>query len=94
MPENVRVAKVRFVPSGFYVWAAGDELEYLVSTDPPMCTCPDFSFHLARGSPSPCKHLRSVLASEYWGIYEEITLPDERLVEVLAGSSPLRGRTA
>ncbi|MFP3401873.1 MAG: SWIM zinc finger family protein, partial [Nitrososphaeria archaeon] len=61
MPEAVRVARLAFEPSGYSLWLAGDELEYLVSLDPPMCTCPDFSFRLARGRPAPCKHLRAAL---------------------------------
>ncbi|MGC8613221.1 MAG: SWIM zinc finger family protein [Conexivisphaera sp.] len=90
----MRVARVTFIPSGLHLWASGSALEYLVSLDPPMCTCPDFSFRLARGTPSPCKHIRSVLASKYWGTYEEITLPDDQLIGVLIGSMPIQPRTS
>ncbi len=83
---RTRVARIRFQPSGFQLWASGSDLEYLVSLDPPMCTCPDFSFRLARGTPSPCKHIRAVLAASYWGTYEDVEVSDERLADLLKGS--------
>ncbi|MFP3283826.1 MAG: SWIM zinc finger family protein [Nitrososphaeria archaeon] len=85
MPEDVRIAKLIFDPSGYSVWAAGDELEYIVSLDPPMCTCPDFSFRLARGRPSPCKHIRAVLRAAYWGEYSVIHEGDGDLMAMLTG---------
>ncbi|MGC8556100.1 MAG: SWIM zinc finger family protein [Conexivisphaera sp.] len=83
MPGEVRAARLLFEPSGFSLWLAGSALEYLVSLSPPMCTCPDFSFRLSRGRPSPCKHLRAVLRAAYWGTYEEVRLPDSELLTVI-----------
>ncbi|MGA1974214.1 MAG: SWIM zinc finger family protein [Conexivisphaerales archaeon] len=50
-----------FEPSGTEIWTVvGAEGEYLVSDDPPLCTCPAFYFSLTRGKKRNCHHLIAV----------------------------------
>jgi predicted nucleic acid-binding Zn finger protein len=47
-----------FKPSDTEIWTVvGSEGEYLVSDDPPLCTCPAFYFALTRGRNRECHHL-------------------------------------
>jgi len=47
-----------FKPSDTEIWTVvGSEGEYLVSNDPPLCTCPAFYFSLTRGKKKECHHL-------------------------------------
>jgi len=47
-----------FEPSGTRIWTVvGREGEYLVSDDPPLCTCPAFYFSLVRTKKRECHHL-------------------------------------
>jgi predicted nucleic acid-binding Zn finger protein len=57
------VKKHVFRPSGTEIWTVvGREGEYLVASDPPLCTCPAYYFSLTRGRKKECHHL---IALEY-----------------------------
>jgi len=90
--ESGGVKKHVFEPSGTEIWTVvGSEGEYLVSRDPPLCTCPAFFFSLSRGRGKECHHLLALDAARKRdrfcvidGHDDEITI----LLGLLWGSRP------
>jgi hypothetical protein len=59
------------------------EGEYLVSKDPPLCTCPAFYFSSARGKAQKCYHLISLEMAIATGNYFTIMGHDEEIFILL-----------
>jgi predicted nucleic acid-binding Zn finger protein len=57
-----------FMPSGTEIMTVvGNEGEYIVSDNPPLCTCPAFFFSLTRGNKKSCHHLLALTLAEHDG---------------------------
>lgn len=74
-----------FLPSRRAVWTVVSGGEYIVSLDPPSCTCPYFFFNTLRGRRGICKHLRALERAVYWGEYEIVLGSDDELEMLLRG---------
>jgi predicted nucleic acid-binding Zn finger protein len=73
-----------FLPSRTEIWSiVGKEGEYLVSKDPPLCTCPAFYFSSARGKAQKCYHLISLEMAIATGNYFTIMGHDEEIFILL-----------
>ena len=74
------VKRHTFKPSDTEIWTVvGSEGEYLVSGNPPLCTCPAFYFSVMRSRKKKCHHLVALDAAKRQGHFSVVSGHDEEI---------------